>query len=270
MARMGIEDTSWAEIHNARESHHNKLYADFLYARHQRNGLLYRDCLRLVNNDRNVFASCMVAHGHADAMVTGTTRNYFVAYEDIRKVIDPVPGKVVFGISMIITPHRTVFVADTQVNELPTSDELAGIVMGAADFARTFGQEPRVALLSYSTFGHPEGFRSDHIREAVRLLDAKNPDFEYDGDMAADVALDPELQKLYPFMRLTGPANVLVMPALHSANISSKLISALGGGTVVGPLLVGLERSAQIVPMNATASDMVNTAALAGFSAAKI
>ena len=171
---------------------------------------------------------------------------------------------------MLISRDRTVFVADTQVNELPTAEQLVGIVKGAAETARTFGQEPRVALLSYASFGHPEGFRSDHIREAVRMLDEQHTDFEYDGEMAADIALDPELQKLYPFMRLSGPANVLVMPALHSANISAKLMKALGGGSIVGPLLIGLERSVQIVPMNATAADIVSTAALASFGSSRV
>jgi malate dehydrogenase (oxaloacetate-decarboxylating)(NADP+) len=168
---------------------------------------------------------------------------------------------------MIVTRDRTVFMADTQVNELPSAMQLAQIAKGAAATARRFGQEPRVALLSYANFGHPEGFRSDHIREAVRILGESETDFEYDGEMSADVALNPELQKLYPFMGLSGPANVLVMPALHSANLSSKLLQELGGGTVIGPLLTGLERSVQIVPMNAGASDLVNMAALAAFGA---
>jgi len=166
---------------------------------------------------------------------------------------------------MIVTRDRTVFMSDTQVNELPTAEQLAQIAKGAAATARRFGHEPRVALLSYANFGHPEGFRSDHIREARRMLAEQKPDFEFDGEMSADVALNPELQKLYPFMGLSGPANVLVMPALHSANLSSKLLQELGAGTVIGPLLSGLERSVQIVPMNAGASDLVNMAALAAF-----
>ncbi|MEN3952182.1 NADP-dependent malic enzyme [Iodidimonas sp. SYSU 1G8] len=267
MAAMGIEDLAGIEVHNARESQNNEAYADFLYKRLQRSGSLYRDCVRMVNNDRNVFAACMVAFGHADAVVTGLTRNYFVTYEEIRRVIDPLPAHTVFGLSMIVTRDRTVFMADTQVNELPTAEQLVQIVKGAAATARRFGHEPRVALLSYANFGHPEGFRSDHIREAVRMLAEQKPDFEFDGEMSADVALNPELQKLYPFMGLSGPANVLVMPALHSANLSSKLLQELGGGTVIGPLLSGLERSVQIVPMNAGASDLVNMAALAAFGA---
>jgi malate dehydrogenase (oxaloacetate-decarboxylating)(NADP+) len=265
MQAMGIEDDGGVEIHNARESRNNEAYANLLYKRLQRSGSLYRDCLRMVNNDRNVFAACMLAFGHADAMVSGLTRNYFTTYEEIRRVIDPLPNHTVFGLSMIVTRDRTVFMSDTQVNELPTASQLAQIAKGAAATARRFGHEPRVALLSYANFGHPEGFRSDHIREARRILAEQKPDFEFDGEMSADVALNPELQKLYPFMGLSGPANVLVMPALHSANLSSKLLQELGAGTVIGPLLSGLERSVQIVPMNAGASDLVNMAALAAF-----
>ncbi len=265
MHAMGIDDDGGVEVHNARESRNNEAYADFLYKRLQRDGSLYRDCLRMVNNDRNVFAACMLAFGHADAMVTGLTRNYFTTYDEIRRVIDPLPNHTVFGLSMIVTRDHTVFMSDTQVNELPTAEQLAQIAKGAAATARRFGHEPRVALLSYANFGHPEGFRSDHIREARRILAEQKPDFEFDGEMSADVALNPELQKLYPFMGLSGPANVLVMPALHSANLSSKLLQELGAGTVIGPLLSGLERSVQIVPMNAGASDLVNMAALAAF-----
>ncbi len=265
MHAMGMDDDGDVEVHNARESRNTAAYADFLYKRLQRSGSLYRDCLRMVNNDRNVFAACILAFGHADAMVSGLTRNYFTTYEEILRVIDPLPNHTVYGLSMIVTRDRTVFMADTQVNELPTAEQLAQIAKGAAATARRFGHEPKVALLSYANFGHPEGFRSDHIREARRILAEQKPDFEFDGEMSADVALNPELQKLYPFMGLSGPANVLVMPALHSANLSSKLLQELGAGTVIGPLLSGLERSVQIAPMNAGASDIVNMAAMAAF-----
>jgi malate dehydrogenase (oxaloacetate-decarboxylating)(NADP+) len=263
---MGLDETAVnLEIHNARTSDYNQVYSDYVYERQQRNGLLYRDCARMVNNGRNVFAACMVAHGHADALVTGTTRTYFDAFDDIRRVIDPMPGKIVFGMSMVVTRERTVFIADTQVNELPNAEELADIAMGAASAARRLGQEPRVAMLSYSNFGHPPGERSARIRQAVEILDSRETDFEYDGEMAADVALNPELQKIYPFSRLSGPANILVMPALHSANISAKLLQELGGGSVVGPLLIGLDNSVQIVPIGSTASEVVNMAALAAY-----
>lgn len=268
MRNIGLDETVDIEIHNARDSANNEAYAEFLYDRLQRKGMLYRDCLRLVNNDRNVFAACMVAFGHADAMITGVTRNSFVAYEDIRKVIDPRPGELVMGLSMILTRDRTVYMADTSVNELPSSQQLADIAVQSAAAVRRLGnEEPRVALLSYSNFGNPSQERGERVRQAVEILDSRQTDFEYDGEMSPDVALNPELAKLYPFCRLSGPANVLIMPALHSANISSKLLQELGGGTVVGPLLIGLQKSAQIVQMGTNASDIVNIAALAAYAA---
>ncbi|MDX1581033.1 MAG: phosphate acyltransferase, partial [Alphaproteobacteria bacterium] len=169
--------------------------------------------------------------------------------------------------SMIVARDRTVFVADTTVNELPTPEQLADIAIESAAAVRRLGQEPRVAMLSYSTFGNPFREKGDRIREAMRILDERETDFEYEGEMSADVALNREMAKLYPFSRLSGPANVLVMPALHSANISSHLLQEIGGGTVIGPLLIGLDKSAQIVPMRATAADLVNMAALAAFEA---
>jgi len=266
LEKMGLDlDSVNLEIHNARTSDYSQIYADYVYKRQQRNGMLYRDCARMVNNGRNVFGACMVAHGHADAMVTGVTRTYFDAYDDIRQVIDQKEDGIVFGMSMVVSRDRTVFIADTQINEMPNPDELADIAMGAAAAARRLGAEPRVAMLSYSNFGHPPGDRSARIREAVEILDGRETDFEYDGEMAADVALNPELHAVYPFSRLTGSANVLVMPALHSANISAKLLQELGSGSVVGPVLNGLDQSIQIVPINSTASDIVNMAALAAY-----
>jgi malate dehydrogenase (oxaloacetate-decarboxylating)(NADP+) len=265
----GLSGIERLEIHNARLSENTARYAEFLYRRLQRRGYLQRDCQRLVNLDRNVFAACMVANGDADALVTGLTRGYSVALEGVRQVIDPKPGRRLFGLSIIVARGRTVFVADTTVHELPTSVELADIAEQSAQVARSLGHEPRVALLSFSTFGNPVGERSQRIRDAVSLLDTRDHDFEYDGDIAADVALNEELQELYPFCRLSGPANVLIMPGLHAANISSKLLQELGGGTVIGPLLIGLDKPVQIVQMGVTVSDIVNMAALATHDATR-
>ena len=225
----------------------NAVYTNYLYERLQRHGYLLRDCQRLVNTDRNHFAACMVALGDADAMVTGVTRNFSVALEDVRRVIDPKPGHRVIGASLVVARGRTVLVADTAVTEMPNAEELADIAIEAAGVARRFGYEPRLALLAFSTFGHPQGERSARVIEAVKILDHRRVDFEYDGEMAADVALNPELAAPYPFCRLSGPANVLVMPAFHSASISTKMLQELGGATVIGPLLVGLDRPVQIV-----------------------
>ena len=256
------------EIHNARLSQHNEHYRDFLYSRLRRKGSLLRDCQRMANQNRNVFAAAMVACGHADAMVTGLTRSFGVAFEDITRALDPLEGHRVFGLSIALTPGRTVFIADTTVHELPTPEQLVDIAIQSAAQARRLGHEPRVALLSFSNFGNPMRARTERIREAVRLLDQREVDFEYDGEMQANVALDFDLMRqLYPFCRLSGPANVLVMPALHAANISAKLIQHLGGGTVVGPLLIGLSKPAQIVQLGSSVNDLVTVAALAAHEA---
>jgi len=262
----GIDIHEGIEIHNARLSRRNADYADFLYARLQRKGYLFRDCQRLVNTDRNHFGACMVALGDADAMVSGVTRNYWTVLEDVRRVIDPKPGHRVIGISIVLTRGRLVVVADTAVHDMPTPEELADIAEEAAGVTRRLGYTPRVALLAYSTFGLPEGPRARKIREAVHVLDRRRVDFEYDGEMAADVALNQKVMAAYPFCRLSGPANVLIMPAYHSAAIATKMLQELGGSTVIGPLLVGLDKPVQIVSLGAKDSDIVNMAALAAFN----
>ncbi|HUS97534.1 MAG TPA: NADP-dependent malic enzyme [Hyphomicrobiaceae bacterium] len=262
---LGIKMKDGFEIHNARESTHNEQYIDFVYSRLQREGYLRRDCQRLVNNDRNVFAACMVAAGHADGMVSGVTRNWSTVLEDVRRVMDVKAGHTPIGISLALCRGRTVMIADTSVHDMPDAEQLADIAVEAARAARRFGVEPRVALLAYSTFGQPRGERSDRVREAVGILDARGCDFEYDGEMAADVALNKDVMELYPFCRLSDVANVLVMPAFHSAAISTKMLKELGGATVIGPMLVGLDHSVQICPLGAKDADVVNMAALAAY-----
>ena len=260
-------DRPGIEIINARLSRRNAFYADYLYERLQRKGFLLRDCQRLINNDRNHFAACMLALGDADGVVTGVTRNYSTVLDDIRRVIDAKPGHRVIGVSIVLSRGRTVIVADTAVHDMPNAEELADIAEETAGFARRMGYEPRVAMLAYSTFGHPPGERSERVQEAVKILDKRRVDFEYDGEMAADVALNPRLMQQYPFCRLSGPANVLIMPAFHSASISTRMLQELGGSTVIGPLLVGLNRPVQIVSLNAKDSDIVNMAAIAAYTA---
>ncbi|MGL4495318.1 MAG: NADP-dependent malic enzyme [Beijerinckiaceae bacterium] len=254
------------EIHNARLSSRNSVYAQFLYERLQRQGYLFRDCQRMINQDRNTFAAAMVAQGDADAMVTGATRNYSVALEEVRRVIDTKPGHRLMGLSIVLARGRNVLVADTAITEMPTAAELAEIAIEAAGVARRLGYEPRVGLLAFSSFGHPPGERSEKVREAVRILDSRRVEFEYDGEMAADIALNKDLMAQYPFCRLTGPANVLVMPAFHSASISTKMLQELGGATVIGPIIVGMDKPVQIVSLGAKDSDLVNMAALAAFN----
>ena len=254
------------EVQNARISHRTSIYAQYLYERLQRQGYLVRDCARLINTDRNYFASVMVAMGDADAMVTGMTRNFSNALDDVRRVIDPRPGHRLMGVSLVLARGRTVVVADTAITEMPNAEEIAQIAIEAAGVARRLGTEPRVALLAFATFGQPPGERSARVQEAVRILDRMRVDFEYDGEMAADVALNKELMAAYPFCRLTDTANVLVMPAFHSASISTKMLQELGGATVIGPLIVGLDKAVQIMPLGAKDSDIVNMAALAAFN----
>ncbi len=255
------------EIVNARISSRSIDYADYLYSRLQRQGFLFRDCQRMVNTDRNIFSTCMVALGEADGMVSGVTRNYSTVLDDVRTVIDPMAGHQVIAATIAICRGRTVVVADTAIADMPSDVELANIACEAAGFARAMGYEPRVAMLAYSTFGQPPGERAEKVRAAVELLDRRGVDFEYDGEMAADVALNPEKMALYPFCRLTGPANVLVMPAFHSASISTKMLAELGNSTIIGPILVGLEKPVQIVGLGARDSDIVNMAVVAAHNA---
>jgi malate dehydrogenase (oxaloacetate-decarboxylating)(NADP+) len=266
-AALGVELGGGIEIINAALSQRNSIYANYLYERLQRKGYLQRDCHRLVNQDRNHFAACMVALGDADAMVTGVTRNFSVALDDVRRVIDAKPGHTVIGVSLVLARGRTVLVADTAVSEYTDAELLADIAVEAAGVARRFGYDPRIALLAFSTYGNPPGERAEHVQRAVEILDQRHVDFEYDGDMAADVALNMELRQAYPFCRLSGPANVLIMPAFHSASISTKLLQELGGATVIGPILVGLDRAVQIVPLSANDSQLGNMAAFAAFMA---
>jgi malate dehydrogenase (oxaloacetate-decarboxylating)(NADP+) len=271
MAQIGVPENTPLKIINARLSEHNAAYTDFLYKRQQRFGLLHRDAQRLVNQDRNVFGACLVAFGHADGMVTGVTRNYATALNDVLLVIDAARGERPMGTSIVLSKGRTLFIGDTAVAEFPDALELARITLQSAAFARTFGATPRVALLSHSNFGNPEMERSEKIRAAVSMLDRREDlTFEYDGEMNVDVALNPNMRELYPFSRLTEAANVLVMPALHSASIATTLLAEAGGATVLGPVLSGLAKPIQIAPLGATVSDIVSFAAFAAFQAGQI
>jgi malate dehydrogenase (oxaloacetate-decarboxylating)(NADP+) len=240
-------------------------FIDALYKRIQRRGGLYRDAVRMVTNDRNIYAASMLKAGEADAMVTGVTRSYAAALNDVRTVLDAPAGQRPIGMLVIFAKGRVVLVADTSVHEIPTSEELADIATQAAATAKRFGFTPRVAMLASSTFGFPRSERSERIVEAVHILDNRGVDFQYDGEIAVDVALDREKLALYPFARLTDTANVLIMPAVHSAAISTKLVQQIGGVSAMGPLLVGLEKSVQIAPLGAKMSEIYNTAVIAAY-----
>ncbi|HZG31809.1 MAG TPA: NADP-dependent malic enzyme [Sphingopyxis sp.] len=260
---MGVADAESFEVHNSVNSPHVPQMVDMLYERLQRRGYLRRDIERMVNRDRNIFGSLLLKLGLGDAMITGVTRTYSQTMREVRRVIDPAEGKTAFGIHVLVGQHHTIFMADTTVNERPTAEQLADIAERTAQVARRMGHEPRVAFLSYSTFGNPPGSWLDNIRDAVSILDRRQPGFEYEGEMAPDVALNEKLMKNYPFCRLSGPANVLVMPGLQSGNLSAKLLRELGGSAVIGPMLIGMEQPVQVATMASPASDLVTLAVLA-------
>ncbi|CDO39500.1 NADP-dependent malic enzyme [Bartonella henselae] len=257
-------------VMNAKLSCRLDAYANYLYKKMQRQGWLLRDCHRRINNDRNYFAACMVALGDADAMVTGVTRNYETALIDIRRVIDEKPRERLIGISMAICRGRTVFIADTAVYENPNAEEFAHIAEQTASFVRGLGYQPRVAFVAFSTFGYMKGQVTRHIQDAVNILRERRADFEFDGEISADVALNVKLMQQYPFMGLTEPANILVMPGYHASSIASKMLQELGEATIIGPILIGLERSVQIVPFSGSDTDVVNIATLAAYHAEKL
>ena len=267
--KIGLNKVEGLEIQNAALSNKNEEYFNFLYKKLNRKGFLERDCQRLVNQDRNIFAACMVANGDADGMVTGSTRNYFVAYDDITRVIEPANNSRIFGMSIIMFEGRTLFIADTTVHYSPSSEELADIACQTAEIAKNLGHKPRVAMLSFANFGNPAIKGTERVHGAIEVLNSRKVDFEYDGEMTVDVALDPRLLDFYPFSRLSSPANILIMPGLHSANIASRLVGSVGAGKTIGPLLTGLKNSAQIVRVGANVSEIVTLALFAAYNSSK-
>ena len=263
LAELGIADPTTFEIENSLTSKHVPAMTALLYERLQRRGFLERDVRRMVNQDRNLFAAALLKLGAGEAMITGMTRPFAQTMKEVLQVLDPAPGMVPFGIHLMIGKNNTVFMADTTVNERPGAAELVTIARETAAVARRLGHEPRVAFLSFSTFGNPMGKWVDNIREAVAILDADPPGFEYEGELAPDAALNPKVMAQYPFSRLSAPANVLIMPGLQSANISAKLLRELGGNATIGPMLIGMERPVQIAPMTAIAPDVLTLAVLA-------
>jgi malate dehydrogenase (oxaloacetate-decarboxylating)(NADP+) len=263
LAEMGVSDPESYEIHNSVTSPLIEPMVERLYDRLQRRGFLRRDVMRMINRDRNIFAASLLMMDQADAMITGVTRTFGQTLRELRHVIDPKKDKTPFGIHILVGKSHTVFMADTTVNERPSALQLADIAQQTATVARRMGHEPRVAFLSFSAFGNPAGTWLDPIRDAVAILDERRPNFEYEGDMPPDVALRPSLMAQYPFCRLSGPANVLIMPGLQSANIGAKLLRELGGDQVIGPMLTGIERPVQIATMSSSASELVSLAVLA-------
>ena len=263
LTELGVEHPESFQVENSAVSIYVPAMVELLYERLKRRGFMERDVKRMVNQDRNVFASLLLKMGIGDAMVTGVTRTFAQTMREVRQVLDPQEGRLPFGIHAMIGKNYTVFLADTTVNERPSATDLAVIAKETAAVARRLGHEPRVAFLSYSTFGNPPGRYLENIRDAVAILDAEQPGFEYEGELAPDAALNPAVMKNYPFSRLSGPANVLVMPGLQSANISAKLLRELAGNATIGPMLIGMEKPVQIAPMTAIAPDVLTLAVLA-------
>ena len=267
LKELGVDNPRDFEVLNSRNSPLVGRAVDFIYEKHQRQGLLRREIERMVNQDRNYFTAAMLALGEADAMITGTTRPFSQSLRQVRMIVDDEQDATPFGVNVVVARHQTVLIADTAVTERPNARQLAAIAMRSAGFARRMGLEPRIAFVSYTTFGNPPGSHIDELRGAVKLLDGINCDFEYEGEMGPDVALNYDMQRrFYPFSRLTGPANILIMPGLQSANLAAKLLKDLGGESVLGPYLLGLELPVQIAPMTASASDLVTLAVLAAIS----
>ncbi len=268
---IGYSENLDIEIINSKNKILREKYVKFLFQKlHRKEGLLERDCDKLVRNDRVVWSSCMVECGDADAMVTGNTRRYSSSLKKVIKVVDARPGEIMFGLNMIVNKGKTVFIADTTVHEYPTSKQMAEIAISAARVVRLFGFDPKVAFLSHSTFGQPITSRTKHIRDAVDILKSMKVDFKFDGDMQPDVALSEEYKDLYPFSEIVGKANVLVMPGQHSAAIAYKIMKTLGGAKVIGPLLIGLGRAIEIVPLRSSTSEILNLASVAAYSAGVI
>ena len=271
LKEIGYGENFDIEIVNSTKKDKREKYVNFLFKKLQREeGLLERDCDRMVRNDRVIWGSCMVACGDADAMVTGNTRRYAQSLQKIKKVVEPRPGEIMFGLNMVVNKGKTVFIGDTSVHEYPTSEQLAEIAISAARVVRLFGFDPKVAFLSHSTFGQPLTSRTKHIRDAVEILKNKEVDFKFDGDMQPDVALNSEYADLYPFSEIVGKANILIMPGQHSATISHKMMKSLGGAKVIGPLLIGLGQPIEIAPLRSSTSDILNLASVAAYSAGVI
>jgi len=263
---IGLDENYELEVTNSTDKIKREKYAQFLYNRCKREGLLQRDCDRLIRNDRVTWGSCMVACGDADAMVTGNTRRYSETLNKINNVVDCRPNEILFGLNLMVSKNKTVFIADTTVHEYPSAEQLSRIAISSARVAKLFGFDPKVAFLSHSTFGIPKTQRTKHIRDAVEILQNKKVEFKFDGEMQPDVALNEEYKELYPFSEIVGDANILIMPAIHSAAISLKLMKTLGGVKIIGPFLVGLGQPIEIAPLRSSTSDILNLASVAAYS----
>ena len=266
LKNIGLDSNFNIEISSSKDNQRREKYTNYLYKKFQRSGMLERECDHMVRNDRVTWGACMVGCGDADAMVTGGTRHHAATVEKLTKVVEARPGEIIFGLTLMVSRGRTVFIADTNVHDNPTAEQLVQIAISSTRVARLFGFDPKVAFLSHSTFGKPATERTKHVREAIELMKTKNVDFDYDGEMQPDVALNPEYKGTYPFSKIVGNANVLIMPALHSASISVKLMKTFGGAKLIGPMLIGLGLPIEVAPLRSSPSDILNLASIAAYS----
>ena len=266
--KIGYNENFDIEIINSKDKSKREKYVSYLFKKLQRQqGMLERDCDKLIRNDRVIWSACMVANGDADAMITGNTRRYSSSLEKIIKVVDPRPGEIMFGLNLIVNRGKTIFICDTSVIEYPDAKQLADMAMSAARVVKLFGFDPKVAFLSHSTFGEPATDRTKRISDAVEILKKGNVDFKFDGEMQPDVALEDIYKELYPFSEIVGNSNVLIMPSQHSAAISYKMIKSMSRAKVIGPLLIGLGLPIEIAPLRSSTSDIINLASIAAYSA---
>ena len=266
LKNIGLDENYKIDIVNSTDKEKREKYVKHLYKRLQREGQLERDVDRLVRNDRIAWGASMIACKDADAMVTGNIRHYAASIEKLKKVTEPRPGEEIFGMTMITLKGKTILVADTNVQDFPSPERLAKVSKSCVRVARLFGFDPKVAFLSHSTFGKPISNNTKHVRDAIELLKKENVDFDFDGEMQPDVALNPIYKDIYPFSKIVGNANILIMPALHSAAISTKLMKVFGGGKLIGPLLIGLGSPIEVAPLRASTSEILNLASIAAYS----
>jgi len=266
LKKIGLDENHKIEIVNSTDKEKRQKYVKHLYKKLQREGQLERDVDRLVRNDRIAWGASMIACKDADAMVTGNIRHYTASIEKLKKVVDPRPGEEIFGMTMINSKGKTILVADTNVQDFPSAQRLVNVSKSCVRVARLFGFDPKVAFLSHSTFGKPVSKNTKHVRDAIELLKKEKVDFDFDGEMQPDVALNPMYQEIYPFSKIVGKANILIMPALHSAAISTKLMKVYGDAKLIGPLLIGLGLPIEVAPLRSSTSDILNLASVAAYS----
>ncbi len=266
LKNIGLDENYKIKIVNSTDKQKREKYVKHLYKKLQREGQLERDVDRLVRNERIAWGASMIACKDADAMVTGNIRHYAASIEKLKKVTEPRPGEEIFGMTMITLKGKTILVADTNVQDFPSPERLVKVSKSCVRVARLFGFDPKVAFLSHSTFGKPISKNTKHVRDAIDLLKKENVDFDFDGEMQPDVALNPIYKDIYPFSKIVGNANILIMPALHSAAISTKLMKVFGGGKLIGPLLIGLGSPIEVAPLRASTSEILNLASIAAYS----